>query len=110
MQWVAAGWQAGGRAPQPDGVAVLFGEYGGGMRADEGVPRPHAAVFGRLEQEGASSIQGKLLVDADWRLGVRQQPPRYRNDAPVFGQDAELIECWPRGHVSTSESKQLRAP
>ena len=51
--------------------------------ADDRVARPHAAVLGRLQQEGAGLVLGQLAVDPDRGLGVGQQPAHDRDHPAV---------------------------
>ena len=70
-----------GRLSQPVRAAVLGGQGGAGLGADERVAGPGPAHGRGLHQEGAGLALGQLPVEADRRLRVRQHLEPDGNDA-----------------------------
>ena len=91
LQRVAAAGQPGGRMAGPDRLAVALGQGGRRAHADEGVARPDA-LLGRLQEVAARTVPGQLAVQADRRLGVREQPAVDRDHPPAGGQRPELLQ------------------
>ena len=94
---VAVGGQPDRRLADPVHPAVLLGQRRRAAGPDDRVARPHAAVLGGLEQEGAGRVLGELAVDADRRLGVGEHAAYDRDDATVLERQlGEDLEARPR--------------
>jgi hypothetical protein len=78
--------------PVHTAVAVTLGERRRRPHADEGVPRPDAAVLGRLEQEGARPAPREALVEPHRGLAVGEQPTRHGDHPAACCQRPERIQ------------------
>lgn len=74
LERVAVDGDADGRGAEPVGLAVAGGERGCAAYADEGVPRPGAAVLRGFEEEGAGAFPRELAVETDRGVAVREEP------------------------------------
>ena len=88
------------------GVATLR-EHAERARADERPARPDAALFRRLEQEGARSRCGDLAVDADGRLAVGEELPQHGHDAVSRGDGGVELGSSGGGHAVASEGSPI---